>query len=98
TAGRLHQQHWYVNHVVTASNGQAGVRWYEFRANVKRSTIGNVSLFQSGTFAPDSNNRWMASMAQDKVGDIALGYSAASPTLFDSIYATGRVPTDPLGQ
>ena len=98
TAGRLHQQHWYVNHVVTASGSQAGVRWYEFRANVKKVDLSGVSLFQSGTFAPDLNNRWMASIAQDKNGDIALGYSAASPTLFDSIYATGRVPSDPLGQ
>ena len=35
TAGPLHQQHWYVNHVTTASGGQAGVRWYEFRANIQ---------------------------------------------------------------
>jgi len=97
-AGRLPQQHWYVNHVVTASGGQAGVRWYEFRANVKKVDVSGVTLFQSGTFAPDSNNRWMASIAQDKMGDIALGYSEASGTVYDSIYATGRVPTDPLGQ
>ncbi len=97
-AGRLHQQHWYVNHVVTASNSQAGVRWYEFRAGVKTVDITGVSLFQSGTFAPDANNRWMASLAQDKMGDIALGYSVASPTMYDSIFATGHVPTDPLGQ
>ncbi len=97
-AGRLPQQHWYVNHVTTASAAQAGVRWYEFRAPVRTVTISGVSLFQSGTFAPDSNNRWMASMAQDKVGDIALGYSLASSSVYDSIAATGRVPTDPLGQ
>ncbi len=98
TAGRLPQQHWYVNHVTTASGGQAGVRWYELRANVRAVDITGVRLFQSGTFAPDSNNRWMASLAQDKMGDIALGYSEASGTLYDSVYATGRVPTDPLGQ
>jgi len=91
-------QHWYVNHVVAASGGQAGVRWYEFRAPVRTATISNVSLFQSGTFAPDSNYRWMASIAQDKMGDIALGYSVASSSMYDSIAVTGRVPTDPLGQ
>jgi hypothetical protein len=96
-AGQLHQQHWYVNHVVTASGGQAAVRWYEFRANVKSVGVGGVRLFQSGTFAPDSNNRWMASLAQDKKGDIALGYSAASTTLYDSIYMTGRTTSDPIG-
>jgi len=40
----------------------------------------------------------MGSIAQDKVGNIALGYSLASSTVYDSIAATGRVPTDPLGQ
>jgi hypothetical protein len=97
-AGRLPSQHWYVNHVTTASGGQAGVRWYEFRAPVRTVTVSNVSLFQSGTFAPDLTNRWMASIAQDKMGDIAVGYSLASGTTYDSIAATGRVPTDPLGQ
>ena len=97
-AGPLKQQHWYVNHVATASSSQAAVRWYELRANVRKVDLSGIRLFQSGTFAPDSNNRWMASMAQDKVGDIALGYSLASATVYDSIYATGRVPTDPVGQ
>ncbi len=77
-AGRLPQQHWYVNHVTTATGGQAGVRWYEFRAPVRSVTLSSVSLFQSGTFAPDATNRWMGSIAQDKMGDIALGYSLAS--------------------
>ena len=96
--GRLPQQHWYVNHVTTASGGQGGVRWYEFRAPVRTATISNLSLFQSGTFAPDSSYRWVASMAQDKKGDIALGYSLASHTVYTSIGVTGRVPTDPPGQ
>jgi len=91
-------QHWFVNHVTTASGGQAGVRWYEFTAPIKSVGVGGVSLFQSGTFAPDSNYRWMASLTRDKVGDIALGYSISSTTMYDSINATGRVPGDPLGQ
>jgi hypothetical protein len=98
SAGPLPSQHWYVNHVTTASGGQAGVRWYEFRAPLRTATISNVNLFQSGTFAPDSNYRWMGSIAQDKMGDIAVGYSLASSTVYDSIAATGRVPSDPLGQ
>jgi hypothetical protein len=98
TAGRAPSQHWYVNHVTTASGGQGGVRWYEFRAPLRTATISNVTLFQSGTFAPDPNNRWMGSIAQDKMGDIAMGYSIASGTTYDSIGVTGRVPSDPLGQ
>ena len=39
----------------------------------------------------------MGSIAMDKVGDIALGYSASSNSIYPSIRYTGRVPTDPLG-
>ena len=87
-----------MNHVVQASAGQAGVRWYELRTSPYRATISNLGLFQSGTFAPDSNYRWMGSMAQDKNGDIALGYSESSSSSDPSIYVTGRVLGDPIGQ
>ncbi len=97
-ATRVPAQHWYVSHVITASGGQAGMRWYEFRAPISTATISGVTLYQSGTFAPDANYRWMGSIAQDKMGDIALGYSLASTTVWDSIAVTGRVPSDPLGQ
>jgi hypothetical protein len=95
-------QHWYANHTVQASGGQAGIRWYEFRAPVEAVAISGddcpLTLFQSGTFAPDLDHRWMASMAQDKMGNIALGYSKSSAEMYPSIYVTGRTPTDPLGQ
>jgi hypothetical protein len=39
----------------------------------------------------------MGSVAMDKVGNIAVGYSASSGTVFPSIRFTGRVPSDPLG-
>ena len=91
-------QHWYVNHVVTASGGQAGVRWYEITAPIRTVTVSGLSLFQSGTFAPDGNYRWMGSLTRDKKDDIALGYSLASSTVYPSVAFTGRVYTDPLGQ
>jgi len=91
-------QHWFVNHVAAASGGQAGVRWYEFTAPIKTVTINGLSLFQSGTFAPDSNYRWMGSLTRDKVGDIALGYSLSSSTVDPSVAFTGRTVNDPLGQ
>ena len=41
----------------------------------------------------------MGSIAMDKAGDIAMGFSADnSTTLEPSIYLTGRVPTDPLNK
>jgi hypothetical protein len=80
-----------VNHSITAGSG-VGVRWYEIQ-----SPAGNPVVFQSGTFAPDSSYRWMGSIAMDKVGNIALGYSVSSGSLHPAIRYTGRVPSDPLG-
>ncbi len=90
-------QHWYVNHVTTASGNQAGERWYEFRTPQQVVPITSVHLFQSGTFAPDSNHRWMGSLTQDQSGDILLGYSLSSSTVYPSVAAAGRITTDPLG-
>jgi hypothetical protein len=70
-----------------------GMRWYELR----NPSAGTPTLFQQGTFSPDSNSRWMGSIAMDKNGDIALGYSVSSGSVFPSIRYTGRVPTDAAG-
>ena len=75
------------NHAIST-----GVRWYEVR-----SPAATPSLFQQGTFAPDKNVRWMGSMAMDQSGDMALGYSVSSSSVFPSIYFTGRVASDPSG-
>ncbi len=82
------------NHSVTAASS-VGVRWYELRSPV--STSGTFSLFQQGTFAPDSTFRWMGSAAMDGSGDIGIGYSASSSSLHPAIRHTGRLPGDPLG-
>jgi hypothetical protein len=80
-----------VDHSVTAGSS-VGVRWYELR-----NPGGTPVVYQQGTYAPDSKYRWMGSIAMDKVGDIAMGYSVSSSTMFPSIAYTGRVPTDALG-
>jgi len=94
----LPQQHWWVNHTNTA-NGVAGVRWYEFAAPIKKVDTTALYLRQSGTFAPaDSQYRWMASQAQDKMGNLALAYSISSSTMYPSINLVYRGVLDPLGQ
>ena len=81
-----------VNHSVTVG-GVTSVRWYELRG-----PGGTPSVFQQGTLsASDGTSRWMGSIAMDKAGDIALGYSASSSSVYPSIRYTGRVPGDPLG-
>jgi hypothetical protein len=73
--------------------GTIGIRWYELRPD----SGGNLAMFQQGTFAPDSNHRWLGSAAMDKQGDVALGYSVSSAQLYPSIRYVGRLARDPLG-
>src|SRR6266478_2353231 len=86
-------QTWLVSHSVTAGSS-VGERWYEFHAPENSTSL---SVFQQGTFAPDSNYRWMGSIAMDSAQDIALGYSISSPSMYPSISYTGRTPSDALG-
>ncbi|MCU1273971.1 MAG: hypothetical protein JWO48_1402 [Bryobacterales bacterium] len=81
-----------VNHSITPSVGASAIRWYELRIVNHAAT-----LFQQGTFGPDSTARWMGSIAMDKAGNMALGYSASSFAIHPGIRITGRLATDPLG-
>ncbi len=80
------------NHSVNVA-GHAGVRWYELR-----NSGSGWQIYQQGTYSPDDTYRWMGSVAMNTYGDIALGYSASSSTLFPSIRFTGRRASDPLGE
>lgn len=79
---------------LNAQSRPTGVRWYEFRVDGSN----NVSVYQQGTYAPDSDYRWLGSSAMDKFGNIAVGYSISSGSRFPSIGIAGRTPSDPLGQ
>lgn len=81
------------NHTVNVGNGQAGVRWYEIHI-----TGGVPSVYQQGSFAPDSLNRWMGSAAMDKQGNIAVGYSTSGSTVYPGLRYAGRLAGDPLGE
>jgi subtilisin-like proprotein convertase family protein len=82
-----------LNHVVDAGSGKAAVRWYEIRSPGTTPTV-----FQSGTYSPDGSSRWMGSIAMDHDGNMALGYSVSSSTVFPSIRYTGRLVSDAAGQ
>lgn len=81
-----------VNHSVT-SGSSTGIRWYELRP-----AGGNLSIFQQGTYAPDSNYRWMGSIAMDQSGNIGLGFSVSGTTIHPQIHYTGRLASSPAGQ
>jgi hypothetical protein len=80
-----------LNHSVQTASS-SGVRWYEIR-----DPNGTPTVFQQGTFAPDANWRWMAGIAIDKAGDIAVGYSLSSSTVRPSLGIAARLPSDPAG-
>ncbi len=85
----------WVNHTVAASSAvgaPTGVRWYEIR-----DPNGAPSVYQQGTFQPDANYRWMGSLAVDKYGNMALGYSVSSASMYPAIRYAGRLCDDPLG-
>jgi|tagenome__1003787_1003787.scaffolds.fasta_scaffold20961510_1 hypothetical protein len=81
------------NHTVNTGGNHAGIRWYELR---KQGT-GAWSIFQQGTHAPDATHRFMGSIAMDEAGNIALGYTAASASVFPSLRVATRTPADPPG-
>jgi hypothetical protein len=81
------------NHTVDVDGtNHAGIRWYEIR-----NPAANPYVYQQGTYAPDANHRWMGSIAMDRFGNIALGYSVSSSNTYPSIRYAGRLSTDPLG-
>ena len=80
-----------LNHSVD-NGGPAALRWYEIR-----NPGGTPIVYQQGTYAPDATSRWMGSIGMDAVGNIAVGYSASSSTLYPSVAYTGRLAADPLG-
>ncbi len=54
-------------------------------------------VFQQGTYAPDASYRFMGSIAMDQSGNMALGFSVSSGTVFPSIHYTGRLAADAAG-
>ncbi len=81
-----------INHTVDVGGRHAGVRWYEIH-----NPAGSASIYQQGTYAPDSDDRWTASVAMDAAGDIAAGYSVSSTSTYPSVRYASRLASDPLG-
>ena len=82
----------WVNHTVS-TGGMMGIRWYGLRTPKTTPVI-----YQQGTYQPDATYRWMGSLAVDKQGNMAIGYSASSLSMYPAIRYAGRLTGDPLGQ
>lgn len=85
-----------VNHAVKIGtnkrNSYTGTRWYELRV----SPTGTTTVYQQSTYAPDTTSRWMGSIAMDKMGNIALGYSASSSAMKPALRYATRLASDAL--
>ena len=87
-----------VTHTVNVGLGGknlAGIRYYAAARALSAGTP--FGMQQQGTFAPDANHRWMGSAAIDKQGNLMVGYSVSSSSLFPSIRYAGRAVGDPPG-
>ena len=80
----------WVSRTVAVSS-YTGIRWMEVR-----NMSATPSVYQQGTYAPDTKFRWMPSLAVDKMGNMAVGYSVSSSTMYPAIRYAGRLVTDPL--
>ena len=88
----------WATHTVRRANttGFAAPRWYQ--VNVTGGTVA-ANLPQAATWDPDGANvlhRFMPSLAVDRAGNMALGYSTSSSTTKPAISYAGRLSTDPV--
>jgi hypothetical protein len=84
----------WATHTVEVVPGRIGLRWYEmqfFDSN-------NLDFVQQGTYAPDTDThaRWLGSLATDRTGNMALGFSISSASMYPAIKYVGRLRTDPF--
>jgi len=83
------------NFTVGGGTGDVGaaIRWFELR-----NDGGGWTLYQEGTQDPgDGNDRAVGSIAMDGSGNIALGYTVSSSSIYPAIRYATRLESDPLG-
>jgi hypothetical protein len=82
-----------VNHVTdtlaSTTRDVTGVRWYELRRSGSTAANGWTN-FMEGTYSPDDTDRYMAGIAQDTSGNLAMAYSVVHDQ--HSAETTGDVP------
>lgn len=77
-----------------ATSAQAAVRYYQ--VDVTGGTVASNAT-QAFTYSPDATVfRFMPSVGVDRVGNMAIGYSATNATLNPAIRYAGRLAGDPV--
>lgn len=72
---------------------QAGINWYDLT-----DAGSGWAIADQGTYSPDASARFQPSANIDVSGDLAVGYSVSSSSVFPSIRVAGRLAADPAGQ
>jgi PASTA domain len=87
----------WVNHTVRCcgAGSVTGIQWAQI--NVTGGTV-NTTPVQQQLYPSTSDglHRWMGSLAVDRNGDLALGYSVANASTNPDIRYAGRLSFDPL--
>ena len=73
---------------------KAGTRYFILQ---KTTPANPYSIQDQGTYSPDANERFMGSTAIDNAGNLAVGFSISSTSVFPSISYAGRLLGDPPG-
>lgn len=84
---------WITHTYRVSSIGVTGSQWAQL--DVTGGTVAAAALQQQKYDPADGLYRWMSSIAADKQGNVALGYSTSSATAFPGLAYSGRLSTDP---
>ena len=80
---------------VSGNDTRAGIRWFELRQNGDNQPW---SIYQEGTYTqPNGHSAFCGSINMDSQGNIGLGYTIVSSSVYTSLRYTGRLVNDPLG-
>src|ERR1043166_1537082 len=85
----------WVQHSVQDSASRTGIQWAQI--DITGGTIATTPVQQQQyiNLGGDGLHRWMGSLAVDRVGNMALGYSVSNTGVNPSIRYNARLATDP---
>jgi hypothetical protein len=84
---------WVVHSVQTASGSTVRPQWAQL--DVTGGAVATTPV-QEQIYSPDTTvHRWMPSIAADRMGNVAIGYSTSNTSIFPSIAYSGRLAGDP---
>ncbi len=85
---------WDSHTIRRTATGANTPRWYQINVSGGSVAANDVQSTNWDPDAADTNYRWMPSLAVDRVGNMALGYSLSSATTNPKIMYAGRLAGD----